>query len=82
MALQFTLNRDPAASADFDCVVVGAFADKALTPAGQAIDAASGGQEEFLGAAAGETGQPAQRAGDETGAGDAGAGNTRARGQT
>ena len=44
MALQFTLNRDPAASADFDCVVVGAFADKALTPAGQAIDAASGGR--------------------------------------
>ena len=44
MALQFTLNRDPAASAGFDCVVVGAFADKALTPAGQAIDAASGGR--------------------------------------
>ena len=44
MALQFTLNRDPAASAGFDCVVVGAFADKTLTPAGQAIDAASGGR--------------------------------------
>ncbi|WP_024870441.1 leucyl aminopeptidase [Pseudoxanthomonas suwonensis] len=44
MALQFTLNREAAAAAAFDCVVVGAFADKTLTPAGQAIDAASGGR--------------------------------------
>jgi leucyl aminopeptidase len=44
MALQFTLNRDPAAAASFDCVVVGAYADKSLTPAGQAIDEASGGR--------------------------------------
>jgi len=44
MALQFALNREPAAAAALDCVVVGAFADKTLTPAGQAIDAASGGR--------------------------------------
>jgi len=44
MALQFTLNREAAAAAAFDCVVVGAFADKTLTPAGQAIDTASGGR--------------------------------------
>ncbi|GAB3508939.1 leucyl aminopeptidase [Pseudoxanthomonas daejeonensis] len=44
MALQFTLNRDAAPAATLDCVVVGAFADKTLTPAGQAIDEASGGR--------------------------------------
>ena len=44
MALQFTLNREPGASAAFDCVVVGAYADKTLTPAGQAVDEASGGR--------------------------------------
>ena len=44
MALQFTLNREAAAAAAFDCVVVGAFADKSLTPAGQAVDEASGGR--------------------------------------
>ena len=44
MALQFTLNREAAAAAAFDCVVVGAFADKTLTPAGQAVDEASGGR--------------------------------------
>ncbi|WP_372015958.1 leucyl aminopeptidase [Pseudoxanthomonas sp. 10H] len=44
MALQFTLNRESAAAAAFDCVVVGAFADKTLTRAGQAIDEASGGR--------------------------------------
>ncbi|AKC87249.1 leucyl aminopeptidase [Pseudoxanthomonas suwonensis] len=44
MALQFTLNREAAAAAAFDCVVVGAYADKTLTPAGQAIDEASGGR--------------------------------------
>ncbi|MBD9369532.1 leucyl aminopeptidase [Xanthomonas sp. XNM01] len=44
MALQFTLNREAAAAATFDCVVVGAYADKTLTPAGQAIDDASGGR--------------------------------------
>ena len=44
MALQFTLNRDAAPAAAFDCVVVGAYADRTLTPAGQAIDEASGGR--------------------------------------
>ena len=44
MALQFTLNREAAAAAATDCVVIGAFADKTLTPAGQAIDEASGGR--------------------------------------
>jgi leucyl aminopeptidase len=44
MALQFTLNREAAAAAAFDCVVVGAFADKTLTPSGQAVDEASGGR--------------------------------------
>ncbi|KAF1686590.1 leucyl aminopeptidase [Pseudoxanthomonas broegbernensis] len=44
MALQFTLNREAAAAAAFDCVVVGLHADKSLTPAGLAIDAASGGR--------------------------------------
>ncbi|KAF1704358.1 leucyl aminopeptidase [Pseudoxanthomonas suwonensis] len=44
MALQFTLNREAAPAAALDCVVIGAFADKTLTPAGQAIDEASGGR--------------------------------------
>src|SRR5690606_15300363 len=44
MALQFTLNRAAAPAAALDCVVIGAFADKTLTPAGQAIDEASGGR--------------------------------------
>jgi len=48
MALQFTLNRDPVAAARFDCVIVGAYADRSLTPAGQAIDQASGGRLQAL----------------------------------
>jgi leucyl aminopeptidase len=44
MTLEFTLNRDAPAAASFDCIVVGAFADKTLTPAAQALDAASGGK--------------------------------------
>ena len=44
MALQFTLNSDTPATAAFDCLVVGAFADQSLSPAGQALDAASGGR--------------------------------------
>ena len=44
MALQFTLNREAAAAAAFDCVVIGVFADATLTPAGQAVDEASGGR--------------------------------------
>ncbi len=44
MTLEFTLNRDAPAAASFDCIVVGAFADKTLTPAAKALDAASGGK--------------------------------------
>jgi leucyl aminopeptidase len=48
MSLEFTLNRDPATTADVDCVVVGAFADGALPKSAQAIDAASGGRLQAL----------------------------------
>ncbi len=44
MALEFTLNQGNPASAQVDCVVVGAYADKTLTPAAGAIDQASGGR--------------------------------------
>jgi leucyl aminopeptidase len=44
MALEFTLNHDAPATAAFDCIVVGVFADKHLSPAAQALDAASGGR--------------------------------------
>ena len=44
MALEFTLNHDAPATAGFDCIVVGAYGDKTLTPAGRALDAASGGK--------------------------------------
>ncbi len=44
MSLEFTLNHAAPASADVDCVVVGAFADGSLTPAAQALDTASGGR--------------------------------------
>ena len=44
MALEFTLNHDAPASAGFDCIVVGAYGDKTLTPAGRALDTASGGK--------------------------------------
>ncbi len=44
MALHYLLNEDAAASAAFDCVVVGAFADNRLSPAAQSIDAACGGK--------------------------------------
>ena len=62
MTLEFTLNHDAAASAAFDCIVVGAFADKSLTPAGQAIDGASGGRLAALlerGDVGGKTGKTA-----------------------
>jgi leucyl aminopeptidase len=58
MALQFTLNQDAPAGADFDCVVVGAFADGALSPAGQALDAASGGRLSALVARGDLAGKP------------------------
>ena len=44
MALEFTLNQASPTSAGVDCVVVGAFADLSLSPAAQALDAASGGR--------------------------------------
>ncbi len=44
MALEFTLNHDAPATAGFDCIVIGAYGDKTLTPAGRALDASSGGQ--------------------------------------
>ncbi|PPT77368.1 leucyl aminopeptidase [Xanthomonas arboricola pv. populi] len=44
MALQFTLNQDAPASAAVDCIVVGVFADKTLSPAAQALDSASQGR--------------------------------------
>ena len=62
MTLEFTLNHDAPASAGFDCVVVGAFGDKTLTPAAQAIDAASGGRLAALvarGDISGKTGKTA-----------------------
>ncbi len=62
MTLEFTLNHDAAASAAFDCIVVGAFADKSLTPAGRAIDGASSGRLAALlerGDVSGKTGKTA-----------------------
>ncbi len=62
MTLEFTLNHDAPASAGFDCVVVGVYADKTLTPAAQAIDAASGGRLAALvarGDISGKTGRTA-----------------------
>ena len=60
MALEFTLNHDAPATADFDCIVVGAFADKTLTPAAQAIDKACAGRLTVLaerGDVSGKTGK-------------------------
>lgn len=34
MTLEFSLNHDTPASATTDCIVVGSFTDKSLTPAG------------------------------------------------
>ncbi|HSR64922.1 MAG TPA: leucyl aminopeptidase [Xanthomonadaceae bacterium] len=62
MSLEFTLNRAAPASAAVDCVVVGAFADNSLTPAAQALDAASGGRLAALAARgdlSGKTGRTA-----------------------
>ena len=60
MALEFTLNHDAPATAAFDCIVVGAFGDKTLSPAGRALDAASGGKLNALvqrGDVSGKTGK-------------------------
>jgi leucyl aminopeptidase len=65
MALAFTLHTGPAADAATlasDCIVVGAYADKTLTAAGQALDAASGGRIAALierGDVSGKTGKTA-----------------------
>src|SRR5690606_26442686 len=62
MALEFDLFHGDAASQQADCVVVGAFADNTLTPAGKALDAASGGRLAKLlgrGDASGKTGRTA-----------------------
>src|SRR5690606_24959002 len=48
MTLEFSLNHDAPATVATDCVVVGAYADGSLTPAAQAIDAASGGRLKAL----------------------------------
>ena len=48
MSLEFSLNQAAPASAAVDCLVVGAYADGALTPAAAAIDAASGGKLKAL----------------------------------
>lgn len=44
MALEFTLNHDTPTTAAVDCVVVGVYADKTLSPSAAAIDAASQGR--------------------------------------
>ena len=44
MALEFSLNPLAPAAADTDCVVIGVFGDGRLSPAGQALDQASGGK--------------------------------------
>lgn len=44
MSLEFTLNHAAPASAGFDCLIVGAFSDKTLSPAAKALDTASGGR--------------------------------------
>ncbi|RZA11088.1 MAG: leucyl aminopeptidase, partial [Lysobacteraceae bacterium] len=62
MTLEFTLNQTPPASANVDCVVVGAFADGSLSPAAAAIDTASGGRLRALAArgdVSGKTGKTA-----------------------
>lgn len=62
MSLEFDLNRDAPAAVDADCIVVGAYADQTLTPAGQALDDASGGRLRALlarGDVSGKTGKTA-----------------------
>ncbi len=62
MSLEFSLNQTAPASANVDCVVVGAFADGSLTPAAQALDAASSGRLRALldrGDVSGKTGKTA-----------------------
>ncbi|MEN1940061.1 leucyl aminopeptidase [Luteimonas sp. MJ246] len=44
MTLKLALNSASPATADVDCIVVGAYADKTLTPAARVLDEASGGR--------------------------------------
>ena len=46
--LEFSLSQEAPAAATTDCVVVGAWSDASLSPAAQAIDAASGGRLKAL----------------------------------
>ncbi len=62
MTLEFSLNQDAPTTVASDCIVVGAFADATLTPAAQALDAASGGRLKALlerGDLSGKTGKTA-----------------------
>ena len=62
MTLEFDLNRDAPAALTADCLVVGAFADKSLTPSASALDEASGGRLRALierGDVSGKTGKTA-----------------------
>ena len=62
MSLEFDLNHAAPATARTDCIVVGAFADKSLTPAAQALDSAGGGRLTALlerGDVSGKTGKTA-----------------------
>ena len=62
MALEFQLTQAPTATAQTDCLVVGLYADKSLSPAGQAVDNASGGRLAALaerGDLSGKTGRSA-----------------------
>jgi leucyl aminopeptidase len=62
MSLEFSLNPSPAAVADVDCVVVGAYADGSLSAAAAALDAACGGKLQTLvtrGDVEGKTGKTA-----------------------
>src|SRR3546814_6393036 len=62
MTLEFALNQSTPATATTDCVIVGVFADKVLSPAAQAVDSASGGRLQALverGDVSGKTGRTA-----------------------
>lgn len=62
MALEFDLNRPEPAAADTDCVVLGLYADGRLTPAGDALDGASGGRLKQLIARGDATGKAGRTA--------------------
>ena len=62
MTLEFTLNQQATTGVETGCVVVGVFAGKQLSPAAQAIDAASGGRLTRLIERGDITGKPGQTA--------------------